>query len=293
MELFDAVCHTMSALSTAGFTTKVNSIGQYNSLPIELTSVVLMLIGSTNFAILLLLVKGKFRRVFRLSEMRFMLGLLLVFVSLTAFSLIVSMGLGFGESIRSALFGVVTTFTTSGYSTMDYSLWPPFSVGLLIVLMIVGGSAGSTAGGIKLFRAYLLIRITIENVRSRLSSSRVVTIPVYHRVQGKAPIDNTLISDTLGFVSCYIAVYIIGSLILTLTAACSLNDAMFEFAPALGTVGISNGLTNGGASFGSLIILMAGMILGRLEIFIVFIGVYAGIQMLKHRVHSAVKRGRR
>ena len=281
MELFDAICHTMSALSTAGFTTQPNSIGQYGSLPIEIITVVLMLIGSTNFAILLLLIKGKFRRVFQVSEMRFMLGLLLVFVSLATVSLMRQMGLGFGNSIRMALFGVVTTFTTSGYSTMDYSLWPSFAVGLLILLMIIGGSVGSTAGGIKLLRAYLLIRIAKENVRSRVSSAWRVTMPVYHRAQGKAPIDNTLIKDTVGFVTCYMAVYVIGSLLLTLTASCSLHDAMFEFASALGTVGISNGLTNPGASGGSLVILMIGMILGRLEVFIFFIGAYAGIQMLK------------
>ena len=281
MGLFDAICHTMSALSTAGFTTQPNSIGQYGSLPIEIISVVLMLIGSTNFAILLLLIKGKFRRVFQVSEIRFMLGLLIVFVTLTTVSLMSQMGLGFGDSIRKALFGVVTTFTTSGYSTVDYSMWPPFAVGLLILLMIVGGSVGSTAGGIKLLRAYLLIRIAKENVRSRLSSTWKVTLPVYHRAQGKAPIDNTLIKDTVGFVTCYLAVFVVGALLLTLTASCSLHDAMFEFASALGTVGISNGLTNPGASIGSLVILMAGMMLGRLEVFVVFIGVYTGIKILK------------
>ncbi|MDR1705370.1 MAG: TrkH family potassium uptake protein, partial [Clostridiales bacterium] len=87
MEVFDAVCHTMSALSTAGFTTQAQSIGQYASLPIEIITVVLMLIGASNFAVLLLLTEGKLRQVFRVTEMRFMLGLLVVFVPLTAFSL--------------------------------------------------------------------------------------------------------------------------------------------------------------------------------------------------------------
>jgi len=285
MKLFDAVCHTMSALSTAGFTTQAESIGQYKSLSIEIFTVILMLIGSSNFAVLLLLVKGKFRKIIRVSEVRFMIGLLFVFVPLTAVTLMSKLGMGFGESLINALFGVVTTFTTTGYSTMNYSLWPPFLLGLLVLLMIIGGSVGSTAGGIKLVRTYLLIRITRENVKNRLSSDRRITAPAYYLAQGKMlPIDDTLIKDTIGFISCYMGVFIAGTLLLTLTADCSLFDAMYEFASALGTVGISNGVTNPGASAGSLIILMVGMFLGRLEIFIVFIGLYTGIHMLRRRI---------
>ena len=288
MGFFDAVCHTMSALSTAGFTTKAGSIGYYDSLPIEIITIVLMLVGSTNFAILLLLVKRKFRKISRVSEVRFMAGLLLVFVPLVAFSLMKNMGMGFGKSLINSLFGIVTTFTTTGYSTMNYALWPPFALGLLIILMIVGGSAGSTAGGIKLFRAYLLIRVTKENVRHRLSPARRVTAPVYYRAQGKTPIDNVLIKDTIGFVACYLGVFIVGTLLLALTAGCHIFDAMFEFASAFGTVGISNGITSTGASVGSLFILMVGMILGRLEVFIVFIGIFSGVHLLKQQIQKRV-----
>ena len=288
MGLFDAVCHTMSALSTAGFTTQANSIGEYGSLPIEIITIVLMLIGSTNFAILLLLVKRKFRRMIRVSEFRFSIGLLLVFVPLTAFSLIKEMNMGIGESFIEALFGVVTTFSTTGYSTMNYAQWPPFAVGLLNLLMIIGGGAGSTAGGIKLSRTYLLIQITRENIRKRLSPARHITAPSYYRVQGKTPIDDVLIKDTVGFIACYMGVFIIGTLLLTLTSGSSLFEAVFEFASAFGTVGISNGLTNADATGGTLIVQMVGMILGRLEIFIVFIGVYSGVHALKQQIQKRV-----
>ena len=280
MELFDAVCHTMSALSTAGFTTQAGSIGHYQSLPIEIITILLMLVGATNFAILLLLIKRKFRKILQVSEVRFMLGLIIVFVPLAALSLMSSLGLGFGESLINSLFGVVTTFTTTGYAIMNYSHWPPFALGLLMMLMVIGGSGGSTAGGIKLFRTYLLIRITRENIKNRMSPLRRTSSPSYHRVQGKMFISDALIKSIVGFTVCYFAVLIAGTLLLTLTSGSSLFDSMFEFASALGTVGISNGLTNAGASAGSLIVLMAGMILGRLEVFIVFIGAYSGIQIL-------------
>lgn len=290
MELFDAVCHAMAALSTAGFTTRENSIGQYNSLPLEIVTVALMLVGSTNFAVLLLLVKGKFGKIFRVSEVRFMMGLICVFVPLTAFSFMIEIKMGLGESFMKSLFGIVAIFTTTGYSTMDYALWPPFASGLLILLMIIGGSAGSTSGGIKLLRAYLLIRITKENIKNRIFPARRITAPAYYQVQGKKLIDNALINETLGFIACYMGVFIAGTLLLTLTANCSLFDAMFEFASAFGTVGISNGLTNAGASAGSLLVLMAGMILGRLEMFIVFIGIYTAIHLLRRRIKSGMKR---
>lgn len=283
MGLFDAVCHTMSALSTAGFTTQAGSIGEYGSLPIEIITIVLMLIGSTNFAILLLLVKRKFRQVLRISEFRFMLGLILIFVPLTALSLISERGMGIGEGLHNALFGVVTTFTTTGYSTMNYAGWPPFAVGLLILLMIIGGCAGSTAGGIKLSRTYLLIRITRENICKRLSSAHKTTNSNYYKAQEKTAINSALIADTTGFIACYAGILIIGTLLITLTEGCTLFDAMFEFTSAFGTVGISNGLTNAHTGTGTLIVEMVGMMLGRLEIFIVFVGIYSGIKALKRR----------
>lgn len=284
MELFDSICHTMSALSTAGFTTQANSIGTYGSFPIEATTIVLMLIGSTNFAVLLLLTRFKFKKMLKVSELRFMFGLIAIFVPLAGFSLMSNMGMGFFESMHNALFGVVTTFSTTGYSTMNYAGWPPFALGLIMVLMIIGGSIGSTAGGIKLSRAYLLLRIARTNIKRRLSPSRNVTAENYYRAQGKVPIDHFLIVDTLGFVFCYMAVFIIGTLLITLTEESSLFDAMFEFASAFGTVGISNGLTNPSTGTLTLIIEMVGMVLGRLEVFIVFIGMSAGISNVRSRM---------
>ena len=287
MELFDAVCHTMSALSTAGFTTQAGSIGSYGSLPIELITVVLMLVGASNFSVLLLLTEGKVRQVLRFTELRFLLGLLAIFVPLSALSLMVDRGMGIGEGLRNALFGVVTTFSTTGYATMDYAGWPPFALGLLLLLMIIGGSAGSTAGGIKLSRTYFLVRITYDTIRKRLSPNQSVTSPSYTAVQGQMPIDASLVADTFGFIVCYMATFIAGTLLLTLTADCPLFDAMFEFASALGTVGISNGLTNAGTNVPTLIVEMSGMVLGRLEVLVVFVGISSCFQALKSKLRRA------
>ena len=287
---FDAVNHTMCALSTGGFSTKLNSIGDYNSFPIEVITIVLMLIGTTNFAVLLLLARRRWRQVIRVSEVRFMFLLLLIFIPVTALSLMTGLHMGLGEGVRHALFDVSSALSTTGYSTMSYASWPPLAVGVLILMMLVGGGIGSTAGGIKLSRVYLMLRITMQNIRKRLMPPRNVGAPYYIRAQGKTPIDAALAMDTVGFIACYLGLFILGALLLTVTSSCSLEESMFEFASALGTVGLSIGLTSPASCSATLLIEMFGMILGRLEIFIVLIGVYSGVTGLKHKLGKIVDR---
>lgn len=292
MPVFDSIIHAMCALSTGGFSTDADSIGAYGSVPVEAVTIALMLIGTTNFAVLLLLLRGKLRRAARVSEVRFMLVLLVVTVPPVALSLLSGLYMSLGESLRTSLFNVVSALSTSGFSTMSYSDWPPFAVGVMIVLMLVGGGIGSTAGGLKMTRVYLLSRIVGQNLRQRLTPARCVHVPQYTRAQGRMPIDAPVVGDTVGFVGCYLLVYVIGSLLLTATANCSLTEAMFEFASSLGTVGLSIGITHPGTNAATLLIEIAGMLLGRLEIFIVLIGVYSGFVSLRRCVARLCKRRR-
>ncbi|MDR0917105.1 MAG: TrkH family potassium uptake protein [Oscillospiraceae bacterium] len=283
MSVFDAVCHTMSALSTAGFTTHSGSIGSFGSLPIELFTVLLMLIGCSNFAVLLLLVKGKFKRVWRTTEVRVMLVTIAVFVPLIALSLSLGRGQNILAALREAVFGVVSLFSTTGFRSAGFTDWVPFAFGLGTLLVLLGGSTGSTAGGIKFLRVYVLFRVTKANIKRKLSPSREVTVLRFQRPQGAAKIDNALVMDTVEYVVAYMAILIIGTLLLTLTERCGLFDAFYEFMSAFTTVGLSNGLT-AGASPASLILLMFGMVLGRLEIFIVFVGLYSAARTIKRRL---------
>jgi len=282
MDLFDALLHTMCALSTGGFSTKLNSIGEYNSLSIELVTIVLMLIGTTNFAVLLLMSKQKWRRVIRISEIRFMFLLIAVFVPLTAISLRLRLNMSITESFRHALFDIVSALSTTGYSTMGYATWPPFAVGNLILMMLIGGGVGSTAGGLKLSRVYLMLRLAKLNLKKRISPDRKVEAPSYIKAEGKTPIDMELASDTTGFVVWYLGLFILGTSLIMITANCTLQEAMFEFASALGTVGLSIGLTTPTTNAGTLIIEMVGMLLGRLEIFIVFLSIISGLTSFRN-----------
>lgn len=284
MKTFDGVCHAMCALSTGGFSNRLGSIGEYNSIAIEIITMLLMLIGTTNFAVLLLAAKRKWREVIRVSEIRFMAVLLLLFIPITAFSLAGGLNMGLGESFRRASFDVISALSTTGYSTMSYASWPPLAIGVLILLMLIGGGIGSTAGGIKMTRVYLMLRLSATNIHRRLSPSRNIEVSYYTKAQGKTTIDTVLAADTAGFIVCYFIIFIAGTLLLTVTANCGLTEGMFEFASALGTVGLSIGLTNPATGAGTLIVEMLGMILGRLEIFIVLIGFYSGIGAIRKHI---------
>ena len=286
MELFDSICHTMCSLSTGGFSTKLNSIGEYNNLAIEIITIVLMLIGTTNFAALLLLTRRKWKKFFSVSEVRFMFGLLIIFIPVTAISLSDKLGISYIEGLRKSAFDVVSALSTSGYSSMSYARWPSFAIGVLILMMVIGGGVGSTAGGIKLTRVYLMLKIALLNLYRRLSPSRRVAFPTYTKPQGKAVIDASLVSDTASFIAAYLALYILGSLLLTVTAGCGLMEGMFEFASALSTVGLSIGLTNPATNNATLIVEILGMLIGRLEIFIVIIAIYSGGSVLKKKFGS-------
>ena len=277
MPLFDSLCHAMCSLSTGGFSTKLNSISEYHSLSVEIVTIVLMLIGTTNFAVLLLLLRGKWRQAFQVSEVRFLFLLMLIFVPMMALSLSAGLELGVGESLRHALFNASSALSTTGYATMSYENWPPFAIGLMILLMLIGGGIGSTAGGLKLTRVYLILRMIGLNMKRKLLPQRCVDAPTYVKAQGRTKIDEGLCSDTVGFVGCYLLLFVAGALLLTMTAGCGLEKAMFEFASALGTVGLSIGLTGTATNNATLIVEMIGMILGRLEIFIVLTGVYYGL----------------
>ncbi len=292
MPLFDSIMHAMCALSTGGFSIKLNSIGDYHNIATNIVTICLMFIGTTNFAILLLVFKRKFSQAFKTSEAKFMIIIFLVFVPLTTYILISQNSFSLLENLNQASFGVASALSTTGYSTADYAIWPATAQGILILMMLMGGGTGSTAGGIKMSRIYILLRITILNIKRKIVPAREIDLTFYYKAQGKTIIDGSLVMDTVGFVFSYIIIYVVGSLLITFFAKTSLIAGMFEFASALGTVGLSVGITNVNASASTLIIEMIGMVLGRLEIFIVIIGVHSSISIFKKNILKILKQKR-
>ena len=284
MTWFESICHCMCTLSTGGFSTKLNYIGEYHSFAIEIITIILMLIGTTNFVALLLLARRKFRSFFSISDVKFHLILLAIFIPPTAVLLSHAADIGLVGGFRESAFVIISALSTTGYPIRNLTEWPAFGIGILILMMVIGGEIGSTSGGIKLSRVYLLFRISAVQIRKKLSPSSNVESLNYVKASGKMPIDQDLAGDTISYVIIYLAVFVIGSLLMTVTADCTLTEAMFDFASALSNVGLSVGITGPGTNAPTLIVEMIGMILGRLEIFIVVIGCKFGFEMLKNLV---------
>ena len=284
MEWFDAVNHAFAALSTGGFSTRVESIGYWDSLAVEAVTLPLMFLGSLNFLTAYMLWRGRWWAFLRDSEVRFVAflvpivaGLLLLIVCRYLYPTV-------GKSLRVAVFETVSCMTTTGFSTVSYTDpqagWNSFGILLLIGFMIVGGGTGSTAGAIKQFRVVVLAKsILWETRRGLLPSSAVVENYVWHSGD-RDYIDDRRIRQVATFATLYLLTLVIGTAILAAHGH-PLSHALFEFASAQGTVGLSVGVTAPDAPGAVLWTEIAGMFLGRLEFLVVFVAVFKLVRDLR------------
>ena len=270
MPFFDSLVHAMCALSTGGFSNRLDSIGAYHSLPVEWITILLMLIGTTNFSLLLLLFRGRIKEFFRSSEIRFLAGLTVIFVPMMALFLIRDGGAAAGEGLELSFFNAFSALSTTGYSTCSYSDWPETALGVMVLLMIIGGGIGSTAGGIKLGRVCRLLKNLVRNIRKKMVPDRTVTVVYYNKGMDRELLEQDQVEEAQTYAQSYLLLFIAGTLALTFSARCTLLEGAFEFASSLSTVGLSIGVTTADTSAACLLIEIAGMILGRLEIFVLF-----------------------
>lgn len=272
MPVFDAINHSIAALSTGGFSVRANSIGYYNNVFIELITIILMILGTTSFATHLLLVRGKFKEIFKLGEIRFMFLVLGIFIPLITFVSLKDLYTSLYKGIRVGLFEVVSALSTTGFSTVTYNNWSSFAILIMIVAMLIGGGAGSTSGGIKLYRVYLIIKKLIWNIKDKFLPKHQVYRNYVYKADGKIFINKSDILEVYNYAFIYLMVFILGVFIM-LVYNYPLQDAMFEFASALGTVGLSVGITSLNAPPIILWTEIIGMLLGRLEIWVILIAI--------------------
>ena len=270
MPLFDAINISMSALSTGGFAVTSNSIAAYDSVPIELITVILMILGNTNFAGHLLLVNRRYKQIFKMDEVRFVIGALIL---LTGLLTVIG---HFSQTItlRQAFFEAASAITTTGFSITVYSHWRPIAVILLISFMVIGGGSGSTAGGIKQFRIVVILKSLVLNIKKRFLPKQVIKDVILNHSEGAKALDTQQTLDIFQFVFLYGLFLLVGSLIIS-SYGYPFQDALFEFASAIGTVGTSVGITSIHAPLGVLWIEIIGMMLGRLEIIVYIVAFIA------------------
>jgi trk system potassium uptake protein TrkH len=267
MGFFDAINHAIASLSTGGFSTRATSIGYYQSVGIEVTTIVLMLLGSTNLIIHLFFFKGKFKKAFQHIEMQLFIVLTFVFLVLLWLSILYTDNMGF----RQVLFQYVSAITTTGFQTVPSFQGLPhlFNFGV-IILMIIGGQAGSTSGGIKQYRIGLLLKEMYWNIRDRISHQRTIHTYDMYKFGKRIDVTQDDFHTNHTFINIYLLTLTLGTMIF-MAYGYTLEESLFEFSSALGTVGLSIGITNMNMSPVLLWTSTIGMLLGRLEFYVLII----------------------
>jgi trk system potassium uptake protein TrkH len=283
MSLFDAINQSLSTLSTGGFSTKNASIAHWNDQPlIQYIIIVFMFLAGTNFVLSYFAFKTKFSKIFRDEEFK------TYFLGILVFTLIATLGIYYGadisrssvdhpmvwgefeSAVRHGLFQVLAIVTTTGFVSADYTLWTPFLTIFFFGLMFLGGSAGSTAGGIKIVRHIIMIKNGILEFRRTLHPHAI--LPVRYN---KKAIQQPIVYNILAFFILYMLSFIIGVLVFSYIGL-DFRTALGGAASTLGNVGPALGDLGPVENYGSLPIMAKWwatvlMLIGRLELFTVLI----------------------
>lgn len=273
MPVFDALNHSIASVSTGGFSTQADSIGAYNSIEIETITIILMLLGGTNFFVHLLLLKGKFKSVLKHCETKLWIIMLAVFVPIMAFILSNGAYKALPHSFREAVFQAVSAFTTTGFQTVPtFKTWPSSLMFIMIILMLIGGGAGSTAGGMKQYRVAFVFKAMYISIKNQIMHTRTITVDKINRYGKQEKMDKSIQISVIIYLCIYLVIFFLGSFIFCLFGY-SLEHSMFEFSSALSTVGLSVGITGYNAHPVLLWTGTIGMFVGRLEIYVVFLAI--------------------
>jgi len=271
MTFFDGLNHSIAAVSTGGFSTKANSIAFYNSPSIEIITIVLMFLGNTNFVVHLFLIKGKLKNVIKHIELKFLGIISLIFIPIMVVFVASNYQGNFWDAFRIGLFQFVSGITTTGFQSVDSLLTlPNIVIFCIIILMIIGGGIGSTAGGIKQYRVALAIKNFYWNFKDRVTHKNVLRSNYINKFGKVIEVKKQDLIDTNSHITIYLLTLIIGTLIFTAYGH-SLQNSLFEFASALGTVGLSVGIISYNSPPLILWTTSFGMFMGRLEFYVVFV----------------------
>jgi trk system potassium uptake protein TrkH len=279
---FDALCHAFGTMATGGFSTYNGSVGHFDSPAIDYIIVVFMILAGTNFTLLFFLISFRPKNLLKDIEWR-------VYVGIIAFAavLVICMGLwtsdfgGFADALRYSLFQVVSIMTTTGYCTEDFDVWNHFARGTLVVLMFIGGCAGSTGGGLKVIRHVLFVKI----LRLEIEQSYHPTVVRPLRLGGKPVEDPDLRKNILVYFALILAIFTFGWIFVIalepdatwgdetqhklLDSASSVAATLNNIGPGLGTVGATRNYEH--FSWWSKMLFLWLMMIGRLEIFSILV----------------------
>ncbi len=268
MTWFESLVYTFGTVGTGGFATMNGSVGAYSSTYIHLVIGSFMVLSGVNFSLYYSLLKGKIKDVFKDEELRLYFIIIFIAVAVIGLNLLRTSYSSIGLAFRDSFFQVSSIITTTGYSTANFDIWPTFSKGILLLLMFVGASAGSTAGGMKVIRILVILKL-IKREILKIFHPRAV-IPV--KINGKV-LPNETIAGIYSFTGLYIILFALSTILVSLEGV-SLESAISSVAATLGNIGPGLGFVGPTTTFDgysqiSKAFFSVLMLLGRLELFTV------------------------
>ena len=265
MDVFDAICHAFSTVAIGGFSTHDASLGFFDSPAIESVAIVFMLLSGMNFALHFAAFKRKSPLVYaRDDELRLYLGALGIVALVVVVTLLLHPD-ATTQPVREGVFQAVSIATTTGFTTTDYSAWPALAPTIMIFAAFAGGCAGSTAGGLKMYRVMLIYRQGVREIRRLIHPNGV-----FHIKLGDRLVPNRVVDAVWGFFSVYLILFVTMVCVLLglsdldfVTAFSAVAANLNNLGPGLGEVALNYQVMPAATKW----VLMLAMLLGRLEIF--------------------------
>ena len=269
MNIFDSLTHSMTTIATGGFSNYNDSIGYFNSIPIEISAMLFIILGSLPFIVYIKFINGN-KKIFT-SDIQIRTFVRIILIAITILSIYLIFYDGNKFNLRSIFFNVISILTGTGYVNAEFDSWGSFALVLFLALMFIGGCAGSTTCGVKIFRIQILY-LFISNQLKKIIYPKGVFVMKYD----KNVIDNKFISSIISFIYLYFVIFFILAALLSLTG--------LDFVTAIS--GAATSISNVGPGLGNIIgpngnfstlpdiskwILTLGMILGRLELFAILV----------------------
>ena len=270
MPLFDSIAHAMTTLATGGYSTRSDSLAAFNSSSIEIIVIFGMIVGSLPFVHYLAITKKGLKNLFKDDQVKLFLTLIVFVVLIVSIYLNLN-DIPFLEALRLASFNVISIITGTGFGTSDFNNWGGFPTTILLILMFIGGCAGSTTCGLRMAR----IQVLVANAKAQISKlirPHAVVVSYYNQ----KPIPENVAESVMGFFFLYIISFaviacLLGGLGLDLiTSISGAASAIGNVGPGLGDIIGPSGTYQSIPELGKLF-LCAGMILGRLEIFAILV----------------------
>lgn len=270
MNLFEALCHTFGTMATGGYSTKNASIAAYNSQYIDFVIIFFMIIAGTNFSLHYRFLRGNFKAYFKNPEFLFFISIIGVATAFIGLDTFLNHYETFPETLQKTLFQTVSILTTTGYVTADYEQWAASSQILLFLMMFIGGCAGSTGGGMKVMRLFVLMKFVYSEFVKLIHPHAVVSVRF-----GNTVVPREVLTNIMGFFILLIALFIFGVLAMSamgfdiVTSFGAVAATLGNIGPGLGGVGPTDNYAH--IPILGKWLLSFFMLAGRLEIFTVII----------------------